>query len=123
MNQSPTSIDSSGQEGGIFVVWRHDDAKPFVGAEISSKCEGYARAATRIGSVGHSILIEFRHIRDARILNAPHFFGKPLWLGGERGSGIYLPPIDAVFGASRAQVRKAAAIFHAAKQKSGSIGQ
>ena len=123
MNQSPSSVDSPGQESCVFVVWRHDDAKSFEGAEILGERKRHARAAARIGCVRHGVLLEFRHVGDARIFDAPQFLGVPFGVGQKRRLAIDLPPIDAVCRARRAQVREAAAIFHAAKQKSGAVGQ
>ena len=123
MNQGPASVDSSRQQGRIFIVGRHDDAKFFEGMKVFRQRERYARTAAGIGGVGDSILLELRHVGDSGILDAPQFFGELLRFGQERGLVIDVPLIDAVYRARCAQVREAAAIFHAAEEKRGPIGQ
>src|SRR6266571_5730178 len=71
MDQSPRAVNPSGQKGRVFVVRRHDDAEPLEYAKIFRECQRHSGTATRIRSVSHGILLEFRHICDARIFDAP----------------------------------------------------
>ena len=123
MDERPESVDSSREEGGIFIVGRHDDAESLEGAEVFRERERHAGTAARIGRERDGIFLEFRHVGDARVFDAPHFFGIVLGIGQERGFGIDLPAVHAVHRARSAQMREAAAIFHAAEEQSGSIGQ
>src|SRR2546426_786173 len=71
MDQSPRAVNPSGQKGRVFVVRRHDDTEFLEYAKIFRECQRHSGTATRIRSISHGILLEFRHIRDARIFDAP----------------------------------------------------
>ena len=96
MNQRPASVDSPRQKRRVFVIRRHDYAVALEGAEVFGQSQRHSGAAARIGGVGDHVLLQFGHERDARIFDAPDFFGKSFGLGINVGSLINLPSIDAV---------------------------
>src|SRR5260221_6262627 len=105
MDQSRGAINSSGQKGSVFVVRRHDDTEFLENAKIFRKCQRHSRTATRIRSVSHGILLEFRHIRDARIFDAPQLLAKPLDVPEECRLAIDFPSIYAVCRKRNARMR------------------
>ena len=123
VNQGPESVDPSWHEGGILVIRGHDDAKSLEGAEVPGQREGNTRAAARIGGVDDRVLAKFGHEGDARIFDAPNFFRILVREGRHGGFGVDHPIVDSIFRARRTKVRKATAIFDAAEEKSGPVGQ
>ena len=123
MDQRPRSIDPPWKERRIFIVRRHDHAHSLKRAEVLRHGQRHTRAAARIGRVGHRVFLQFRHVGYPRIFDAPQFLRKMFRVRQKRRFFINLPSINAIFRARHAQVRKAAAIFHAAEQKRGAIGQ
>ena len=75
MNQRPVSIDSPRQKGGVFVVRRHDDAVALEAPEVFGQSQRHSGATARIRRVSDDVLLQFRHEGDARIFDAPDFFG------------------------------------------------
>ena len=121
MNQSPASIDSPRQKGGVLVVRRHDHAESFECAEVFGQGKRHARTSARIGSVGHNVFLKFGDEGDARILDAPDFFRIILRVCQQCGLTIDLPSIDAVGRARGTEMRQPTAIFHAAEQQGRAI--
>ena len=75
------------------------------------------------GGIREGVLFEFRHIRNAGILDAPDLLGVLTRAPHQRGLRIYAPSIDAIDGAGRAQMRQPGPVFYAAEQQGISIGQ
>jgi len=123
VNQRPESVDSSGQESGILVVRRHDDAESFVGTKILGQSQGDTGAAAGIGGVDDRVLLKLWNEGNARIFDAPDFFRMEFRESGHGWFGIDHPIVDSIHGARRTEVRVAAAVFHATQEKSGPIGQ
>src|SRR5579864_9791007 len=104
MNQRPAAVDSPRQKCGVLVIWRHDYAISLEGAEVFGQSQRHAGTAARIGSVGDDVLLQFGNESDARIFNAPDFFGIILRVGHQCGLSIDLPSVDAISGASGAKM-------------------
>ena len=121
MNQRPASVDSSRQKRGVFVVRRHDYAVAFEGAEVFGQGQRHAGTTARIRRVSDDVLLQFGDESDARIFNAPDFFGMVLGAGHQGWFAVDLPAIDAVARARGAKMRQAAPVFHSAEQQSRSV--
>src|SRR5258707_1109976 len=106
MNQRPISIDSPRQERRIFVIRWRDDTVALEGAKVLGQGQGYSRPTARIGGVGHDVLLQFGHERDARIFNAPDLLGILLRAGHKGRFAIDLPSVYTVLRARSAQMRQ-----------------
>ena len=123
MNQRPVSIDSPRQKRRIFVVRGHDDTVAFEAAKVLGQCQRYTRATARIRGVGDHVLLQLGHEGDARILDAPDFFGILLRAGHQCRFTINLPSIDTVPRPRGAEMRQATPVFNPAQEQSSAIRQ
>ena len=114
VDQGPVAVDPSRQQSGILIFRWHDHAEPFKAAEVFGQRQGYAWATVCKRRIRHGILFEFGDIGNARIFDAPDFFRVVARIGYQCRLGIDAPSVDSIFRTRRAQVRQAAAIFHAA---------
>ena len=102
MDERPAAADSPWQQCSIFVLRCHDYAESFKTTEIFRQCERDSGTSPRKGCVRHSILLEFRDIGDARILNAPNLFRVLFWIRQQSWLGVNAPIVDAIGRTRRA---------------------
>src|SRR5580704_6118765 len=96
MNQRPVSMNSSRQKCGVFVVRRHDDTVALKAAEVLGQRQRHSRAATRIRSVRHHVLLELGNERDTWILDTPDLLWIIFGTRHERRLRIDLPAVNTV---------------------------
>ena len=123
MNERPKSADPVRQKSGILIVRRHDDAESLKASKVAGQRQRNSRTAFGVGSVGDSVLLQLRNIRDTRIFDAPKLFRIFFRIGHKRWRGIDVPSVHAVHGARRAEMRETAAVLHPAKQQGRSVGE
>ncbi len=123
MHQRPEPSDPARQQGGVLIFRRHDDAVALEGLEIFCHGQRHAGPPSGKGSISDRILLQLRHVSDARIFYAPEFFGVFARIGRQRRLRINAPAIDSIRGSGRAKVRQATPIFDATQQQRVSVVQ
>src|SRR5271157_814295 len=105
MDESPAATDPPRQQRSIFVLWGHDYAESFKAPEVLRQRQRDSGTSSRKGSVRYSILLEFRDIGNARILDAPYLFRVLIWIRHQSWLGVDAPIVDAVCRTRGAQMR------------------
>src|ERR1700756_480982 len=122
MNQCPPAVDSTRQQCGILVFWRHDHAESLKALEVFGKSQRNSGTATRKRCICHSVLFELRDVRDTGIFNAPYFLRKFARVCSERRFLVDTPFIDPVGRTRGAKMRKTTTVLHAAEKQRVSVG-
>ena len=117
MDKSPVPSDFVREKGRIFVIGRHDHAESLEGMEVLREGQRDPRAAPGIRRENDSVRLQFRHVGQSRIFDAPQLFGIFLRVWHERGCRINLPSVHAIGGTGGAKMREAPSVLDTAEQQ------
>src|ERR1035437_8189860 len=121
MDECPEPSDFVWEEGRIFVIGRQDHAESLEAVEVFREGQRDSRTAPGIGGVSNCVLLQIRHVGQARILDAPQLFGVFIRFRHQRGRRINLPSVYAIGRTGCTKMRETSSVFDTAKQQGRSI--